>query len=150
VQKASRCENVSSLRAAVTGIGAAALWLAVEPAACRLAGTPLATPRLLGRMVTRGQAWPAVGTVLHLANGAAFGVAFARLGLLGWKRGFAAAQLEGVLLWPAMTIVDRVHPDRRDGTWPPLARSGRAFAKEAAVHGVFGAALGAALARAAR
>ena len=133
--------------AALAGAAAAGLWLAVEPLACRLAGTPLTTPRLLGRMVARGPAWPAVGVALHLANGAAFGVVFARLGIRGWRRGFAAAQLEGALLWPAMAAVDRLHPDRLDGAWPPLRRSGRAFAKEAVVHGVFGAALGAFLRR---
>lgn len=138
--------RVSLGEAALAGAAAAGLWLAVEPLACRLTGTPFTTPRLLGRAVTRGAAWPAVGTALHVANGAAFGVAFSRLGIRGWKRGLAAAQAEGVLLWPAMAVVDRIHPDRRDGTWPPLLRSGRAFAKEAIVHGVFGAALGARLA----
>jgi hypothetical protein len=46
-----------------------------------------------------------------------------------------------------MAVVDRVHPDRRDGTWPPLLRNGRVFAYEAAVHAVFGAVLGTLLRR---
>jgi hypothetical protein len=84
-----------------------------------------------------------VGVAIHLVNGALVGLAFRALGIRGWRQGFLAAQVEGVLLWPAMLVVDRAHPDRQDGTWPPLATSGRAFAKEAIVHGVFGAALGA-------
>ena len=50
---------------------------------------------------------------------------------------------ETIALWPAMAVVDRHHPDRRDGTWPPLLTNGRAFALTAAGHLVFGAVLGA-------
>jgi hypothetical protein len=133
----------TNVRAALHGVGAAAAWLAVEPLACRLVRTPLTTPRLLGAVLVRGPAWLPVGVGLHLVNGALVGLAFRRLAIRGWRQGLLVAQVEGVLLWPAMFVVDRVHPDRRDGTWPPLATSGRAFAKEAIVHGVFGAALGA-------
>ena len=59
----------------------------------------------------------------------------------------AAAQAESLLLWPGMAVLDRVHPDRRSGRWPPLLTDGRVFAYEAAVHALFGAVLGA-LARA--
>jgi hypothetical protein len=48
-----------------------------------------------------------------------------------------------------MLLVDRYHPDRRSGAWPPLLRNRRVFAQEAAVHALFGALLGAALGRAA-
>ena len=41
--------------------------------------------------------------------------------------GSLAAQLEGAALWPAMAAVDRFHPDRRSGAWPPLLRNGRVF-----------------------
>jgi len=41
-----------------------------------------------------------------------------------------------------MVAVDRWHPDRRSGAWPPLLRNGRVFAQEAAVHALFGAVLG--------
>jgi hypothetical protein len=46
-----------------------------------------------------------------------------------------------------MAVVDRVHPDRRDGTWPPLLLNGRVFAYEAAMHALFGAVLGVLLER---
>jgi hypothetical protein len=75
-------------------------------------------------------------------NGALFGAAFARAGAQGWRRGLAAAQAENVALWPVMILLDRVHPDRRSGAWPPLARNGRVFAYEVAVHALFGAVLG--------
>ncbi len=44
-----------------------------------------------------------------------------------------------------MVVVDRIHPDRRSGAWPPLLRNGRVFAYEAATHALFGAVLGALL-----
>ena len=102
--------------------------------------------RALGRPVSRRH-WRAAGTAIHLANGAAAGIAFERLGqcswrLGGWKWGVAVFQLETVATWPLMAAVDRWHPDRRSGAWPPLSRNGRVFAQEAAVHAVFGAVLG--------
>lgn len=121
---------------------AAIAWIAVEPLARRAFGTTYSDVRLLGRPFSRRH-WRAVGTTLHLLNGAAAGVAFHRLGLRGWKAGVAVFQLENAVAWPLMALVDRHHPDRRDGTWPPLLRNRRVFAQEAAVHAVFGAALGA-------
>jgi hypothetical protein len=99
--------------------------------------------RLLGRLVIRGRGWPATGLALHLANGALFGAAFERLGCGGVKAGVGAAELENLVLWPALAVIDRVHPDRRSGAWPPLATSPRVLVYEAATHAVFGAVLGA-------
>jgi hypothetical protein len=83
-----------------------------------------------------------VGLALHLANGAAFGILFDRLGGRGIRAAVIAAQLENAALWPAMTIVDRLHPDVRSGHWPPLARNPRVVAHEIAGHLVFGVVLG--------
>jgi hypothetical protein len=80
---------------------------------------------------------------LHVANGAVFGAGFEKLGLEGVRAGVVAAEVENTLAWPAMAIVDRVHPDRRNGTWPPLARNPRVAAQELAGHAIFGAVLGA-------
>lgn len=99
--------------------------------------------RLLGRLVTRGRGWPLAGVVIHVANGAVFGAAFERGGLRGVKAAVVAAQLENLALWPTMAIVDRIHPDRGDGTWPPLVRNPRVFIGEVAVHALFGVVLGA-------
>jgi hypothetical protein len=130
-------------RAALAGVTAAAAWLAVEPLARRVGGTSYTDARLLGRPLSRRH-WRLAGSALHLANGAAAGVLFRRLGLHGWRQGVVAAQVENLALWPLMAGVDRWHPDRRDGTWPPLLLNGRVFAQEAAVHALFGAILGAA------
>ena len=91
--------------------------------------------------------WRAVGTAIHLANGALAGVAFARLGRRGWKAGVLAFEAETLLGWPLMTLVDRYHPDRRSGAWPPLLLNPRVFSQEAAVHALFGAILGSLLTR---
>ena len=103
--------------------------------------TPYSDVRLLGAPLSRRH-WRLAGTALHLANGAAAGVLFHRLGLRGWKVGVTAAVAENMLVWPGMALVDRLHPDRRSGVWPPLLRNGRVFAQETAVHALFGAVLG--------
>ena len=131
------------MKGAAAGAVAAAAWAAAEPALQRLARTEYSDVRLLGRFVTRGRAWPVAGVALHVANGAFFGAAFERAGLRGVRAGVIAAQVENVALWPAMAIVDRVHPDRRSGTWPPLFRNPRIAVYEVVAHALFGAVLGA-------
>jgi hypothetical protein len=129
------------VRAALAGVTAAAAWIAAEPVARRMFGTPFTDVRALGRPVSRRH-WRVAGAAIHVANGAAAGIAFDRLGLRGWKAGVVAFQAEHLATWPLMVAVDRWHPDRRSGAWPPLLRNGRVFAQEAAVHAVFGVALG--------
>jgi hypothetical protein len=129
------------VRAALAGVTAAAAWIAAEPVARRMFGTPFTDVRALGRPVSRRH-WRVAGTAIHVANGAAAGIAFDRLGLRGWKAGVVAFQAEHLATWPLMVAVDRWHPDRRSGAWPPLLRNGRVFAQEAVVHAVFGVALG--------
>jgi hypothetical protein len=129
-------------RGAAAGVIAAAAWAAAEPALRRLARTPYSDVRLLGRTVTRGRAWPAAGLALHLANGAVFGASFAWLGLRGAKAGVIAAEAENLVLWPGLLVVDRVHPDRCEGNWPPLTRDPRVAAYAVAAHALFGFVLG--------
>jgi hypothetical protein len=131
--------TVSGARA---GIVAAAVWAAAEPLLGRALGTTYSDVRLLGRAVTRRRAWPVVGVAMHLANGAVFGGVFSRLGLRGVREGVLAAQAENLALWPGFVIADRVHPDRRDGSWPPLLTTPRILAYEVATHTLFGAVLG--------
>lgn len=126
---------------------AAGAWAAAEPLARRVVGTPYSDVRLLGAVVTRGPLWRPVGLVVHLANGAVFGGLFERAGGRGAAQGIVAAQIENLALWPGMALVDRFHPDRRSGAWPPLLLNGRVFAQEAATHALFGAILGALLGR---
>ena len=131
------------MRGATAGVIAAATWAAAEPVLGRVARTPYSDVRLLGRLATRSRLWPLAGVSLHLANGALFGAAFERVGLRGVRAGVAAAEAENLVLWPAMLVLDEVHPDRRDGTWPPLFRSRRIALYEVTAHALFGAVLGA-------
>ena len=129
-------------RGALAGAFAAGVWAAAEPLMQRLFRTPYSDVRLLGAVLTRGPLWWPAGLALHLANGAAFGAVFERLGGRGPLQGIAAAQVESLGLWPGMALVDRLHPDRRSGVWPPLLTNGRVFAYEVAVHAIFGGVLG--------
>jgi len=54
----------------------------------------------------------------------------------------AAAQLENLALWPALAVVDRIHPDRRSGALPRLLTNRRVLAQEVALHLLFGLVLG--------
>lgn len=127
------------MKGSVAGAAAAGAWAAAEPALGRVFRTEYSDVRLLGGLTGRG---PAFGLALHLGNGAVFGAAFERLGWRGVGRAILAAEAENLLLWPGMALVDRLHPDRRAGRWPPLLRNGRVFAYEVTVHALFGAVLG--------
>jgi hypothetical protein len=86
--------------------------------------------------------WLPVGLGVHLLNGAAFGLLFDRLGGRGIVRAVAAAQVENACLYPALLVLDALHPDVRDGTWPELAQDRSVLVHELAGHAVFGVALG--------
>jgi hypothetical protein len=133
------------IRGALAGVAAAAAWAAAEPALARAFRPPpgYSDVRLLGGLLTRdGRRWREAGVAAHLVNGAVFGVLFEAAGGRGWKQGVAAAKLENLALWPGMAAIDRIHPDRRSGAWPPLLTSGRVFLYETAAHALFGAVLG--------
>jgi hypothetical protein len=127
------------LRGAFAGALAAALWAAAEPTLGRVFNTSYSDRRLLqglARTTLSG------ALVLHVCNGAVFGAAFERLGGRGPLRGMLVAPVENLVLWPGMTVAQRIHPSCRDGEWPPLFRSRRIFAYEIAGHALFGALLG--------
>ena len=128
----------ADVRGAVAGIAAAAAWIAAEPVARRIFGTPFTDVRALGRPVSHRH-WRAAGTAIHLANGAAAGIAFERLGLRGWK---------SRRRWPSRRAPRHVAADGRRrplASRPPqrrvaaALRNRRVFAQEAAVHALFGA-----------
>jgi hypothetical protein len=127
--------------AALAGMAAAAAWAAAEPLAQRLFRTPYSDVRALGRPFS-ARHWRPVGLAIHLGNGALAGVVFERLGFRGPKAGVLVFEAETLATWPLMTLVDRFHPDRRNGIWPPFTRNGRVLAQELAVHALFGAILG--------
>jgi hypothetical protein len=127
------------MRGMLAGIVAAGAWAAAEPALGRAFRTPYSDRRLLAGLLGVG---PRGALAAHLANGAAFGLAFQRAGFRGPLLGLLAAQAENLALWPLMAVVDRVHPDRESGAWPQLLRNRRVLAYEAATHALFGLVLG--------
>ncbi len=131
-------------RGAVAGVVAAGVWALQQPLDQRVFGVRYDDTELLGKLVTRGGAWPAVGAGLHLLNGAAFGAAYSqiapRLPLPAWARGPAAGLLEHLASWPLTLVSDRHHPAR--GDMPALAGSTRAFAQATWRHVLFGTVLG--------
>ncbi|HTG41583.1 MAG TPA: hypothetical protein VK697_08205 [Methylomirabilota bacterium] len=130
------------VRGAVAGAVAAAVWVAAEPIGQRVFRTSYSDVRLLGALLTSSGPWRRVGIVVHLANGALFGAIFGRMGGGGWRQGLISAELENLVLWPTMAVVDRIHSDRRSGSWQPLVSSARVFAYEVTMHALFGVVLG--------
>ena len=132
----------------MTGVLAAAAWQACDPLLKRAFGTPYTDAQLLGPFITRGRYEWLANLATHAAAGATFGYVFERLGGRGVKQGMTAALVENAVLWPGIAVFDVIHPKRRDGTWPRLVTSPRAFASASAGHALFGALLGAAAGRA--
>ena len=130
------------MRGALAGALAAAAWMACDPVIKRALRTPYSDAELLGPFITRGRYEWLANLATHSTGGATFGYLFERLGGRGVKAGVAAALAENTLLWPGIALFDRIHPKRRDGTWPKLATSPRAFGSAAAGHAIFGLLLG--------
>ncbi len=128
----------------MAGAAAAGVWAAQQPLDKRAFACDYDDVALLGKALTRGRAWPAVGLALHVGNGAAFGATYAlvRSDLPGppWARGLLLAQLENFGLWPLGRLVDRAHPARAELT--PLTGNRRALAQATWRHALFGVVLG--------
>jgi hypothetical protein len=134
-----------TLRGAVAGAAAAAVWALQQPLDRRVFGVPYDDTELLGRwVVPSGAAWQPAGVALHLANGAVFGAAYANvapsLPVPPMLRGPLAGLAEHLATWPGTAVLDRVHPARSD--LPQLWGSGRAFAQATWRHVLFGFVLG--------
>jgi hypothetical protein len=137
-------DRAQTARGALAGALAAGVWSAQSPLDMRAFGVHYSDPALLGKAITRGPAWPLVGTALHLLNGAAFGAAYANLAprLPGppWARGPLAGLVEHLSTWPLTIALERVHPARDD--LPPLWGNARAFAQATWRHLLFGLVMG--------
>lgn len=137
-------DRAKTVRGAVAGAVAAGVWAAQQPLDKPAFGLDHDDTELLGKTITRGAAWPVVGIVMHLGNGALIGAAYAnvapRLALPSWSRGPIVALTEHLATWPLTLAVDRVHPARDE--LPKLAGSWRAFAQATWRHLVFGVVLG--------
>lgn len=132
-------------RGAVAGSLAAAAWALQQPLDKRVFRFAFDDVELLGKAVTRGPRWRTVGAAMHVANGAVFGVLYARVAprircLPAWGKGPAAALAEHLATWPATALTDRFHPAR--SSLPQLRRSRRAFAQATWRHLLFGMILG--------
>jgi hypothetical protein len=139
-----RVDYSRTLRGAIAGALAAGVWAAQMPLDKRAFGSDFDDIALLGKALTRGDAWPLAGWALHLQNGALLGAAYAnlapRLPLPSWARGPAAAGAENILTWPLTALTDRLHPAREE--MPALFASPRAFAQSTWRHLLFGMVLG--------
>ena len=137
-------DRAKTVRGAVAGAVAAGAWAAQQPLDKRVFGFDHDDTELLGKTITRGPAWPVVGMLMHLGNGALAGAAYAnlapRLALPSWSRGPLFAIAEHAATWPLTIAVDRLHPARAD--LPRLAGSWRALAQATWRHLLFGVVLG--------
>ena len=134
-----------TLRGALAGAAAAAVWAAQQPLDRRVFGVAYDDTELLGRwVVPSGEGWKPAGVALHLINGAVFGAAYANvapsLPVPPVLRGPLAGLVEHLLTWPGTAVLERVHPARNE--LPELWGSHRAFAQAAWRHLLFGAVLG--------
>jgi hypothetical protein len=133
-----------TLNGGLAGALAAAVWAAQQPIDKRLFRSEYDDVELLGKLVTRGSNWPAVGLALHLTNGAAFGAGYslARPFIPGPPAvaGAVAATIEHIASWPLGMLVDRHHP--AGGDLERLSGNGRALAQATWRHLLFGVVLG--------
>ena len=130
------------MRGAVAGALAAAAWNGYDPLLKRVFGTPYADSEVLGPFITTGRYEWLANLVTHMAGGFAFGYTFEKLGGRTVRQGVAAALVENTALWPALALIEKVHPKRQRGEWPPLLFDGPAFAQATAGHALFGVLLG--------
>ena len=132
-----------SLNGAIAGGLAATVWAAQQPADKRAFQSGYDDVELLGKLVTRGDAWPFAGLAMHVGNGAIFGAVYAQLRPLlpgpPIAGALAMAMAEHFGGWPLARLSDRYHPARKELT--PLAGNGRAFLQAAWRHALFGVVL---------
>ena len=131
-------------RGALAGAAAATVWGLQQPLDQRVFGVPYDDCALLGRAVTGGRAAVPLGWLLHAANGAAFGAAYAAvapgLPVPPAARGPLAGLAEHAASWPLTALLPRVHPRAAD--FPALWGSRRALAQATWRHLLFGTVLG--------
>ncbi len=133
-------DRTRTLRGAVCGAVAAALWALQQPLDKVVFASGYDDIELLGKAITRDEGWYPVGLALHMQNGAMFGAVYANLApalpLPPILRGPFLALTEHVTLWPLVALTDRYHPAREE--LPKLGGNRRAFAQAAWRHALFG------------
>src|SRR3954447_9078702 len=130
----------TSLRGGVAGAVATVVMTLEQPLDKRLFDSKYDDVEILGKLVTRGDDWRPIGFALHVQNGAIFGAAYTRLkpSLPGPAvlRGLLVGLIEHVAAWPAVALVARSPPARKE--LPKLTGSRRAFGQATIRHAVFG------------
>lgn len=133
-----------ALRGAAAGAIAGAVWAAQQDLDKRVFGVDYDDTELLGKLVTRGDAWRPIGLAMHMANGAAFGAFYATAVAPGpgpgWAKGAAAGLAENFASWPLVALVDDFHPARKE--MPDLRGNRAALAQATWRHLLFGLVLG--------
>lgn len=137
-------DRTRTLRGALAGAAAAAVWAAQQPLDQRVFDCDYDDVELLGRFVTSGRAAYPIGLAMHIANGAVFGAIYANaargIPLPGVVRGPLAGLTEHLATWPGTAALSRVHPASDE--LPQLWGSSRAFAQATWRHALFGVVLG--------
>jgi hypothetical protein len=137
-------DRTRTLRGAVSGVVAAAVWAVQQPLDKLAFRSRYDDVELLGKFVTRGDAWYPIGLAWHLKNGALFGAVYANLApvvpLPPALRGPVIAAGEHIVTWPLGSLTDRWHPARRN--LPVLTGNRRAFTQGLYRHILFGIVLG--------
>lgn len=133
-----------SVNGAIAGGVAAAAWAAQQPADKRAFDSTVDDVELLGKLVSKGDAWPVPGVILHVQNGALFGALYAQVRrfLPGPPAlvGLGAAMAEHLATWTLVGVVDRLHPRRSELV--ELKGNRRAFWQATWRHALFGLVLG--------
>ena len=133
------------IQPALAGAVAGVAWRAVEPRLRRIFGHPYSDPELATAFITRGPLQVPLDYVVQAGGGAAFAVVFRRLGGRSTTQAVAATLAENAALLAASPLIDRIHPDVRDGTWPPLSGNPRAAGVSLSGHLFYALLLGALL-----
>jgi hypothetical protein len=137
-------DRTRTLRGAVCGAVAAAVWALQQPLDKRAFASGFDDVEWLGKTLTRGDGWYPAGFALHLQNGALFGALYANLAptlpLPPPLKGPAVALAENLALWPLTAVSDRIHPAREE--MPAFGGNWRAFAQSTWRHLLFGFILG--------
>jgi hypothetical protein len=137
-------DRTRTLRGAVCGAVAAAVWALEQPLDKLLFSSSYDDVEVLGRAVIQGDGWYPAGLALHMGNGALFGAVYSNvapvLPLPPVLRGPAVALTEHLAMWPLTLVSDRFHPARKQ--LPQLTGNRAAFAQATVRHLLFGIVLG--------
>jgi hypothetical protein len=137
-------DRTRTVRGALAGATAAAVWAAQQPLDKRVFGVAYDDADLMGRLVrAKGKATRPVGLALHLANGALFGALYANVApsMPGPRvlHGPVAGLGEHLATWPGTLVIDRLDLGR---DFPKLWGDPRAFGQATWRHLLFGTILG--------